>query len=203
LKCVIQRSSGSLPYDPAKLPQVDRIVQSWDFAFGDSGSSSYVVGQVWVRNLANKYLVRQVRGRFDFVETVRQLRLLSAWVEERFPKHASHPKLVENKANGPAVISALRREVGGLIAVEPRGSKEARAHAVAPELEGRNVHLPAPGGVRPRWVEELIEECAAFPNGANDDQVDAMTQALIRLAGGGARHQVRSGGYDPRAFADR
>ena len=27
----------------------------------------------------------------------------------------------------------------------------------------------------------LIEEAAAFPNGANDDQVDATTQALNRL----------------------
>jgi phage terminase large subunit-like protein len=29
-------------------------------------------------------------------------------------------------------------------------------------------------------VNDLIEECAAFPNGAHDDQVDAMTQALLR-----------------------
>jgi phage terminase large subunit-like protein len=27
---------------------------------------------------------------------------------------------------------------------------------------------------------DLIEECAAFPNGKHDDQVDAMTQALLR-----------------------
>jgi len=31
------------------------------------------------------------------------------------------------------------------------------------------------------WVGGFIEECAAFPNGAHDDQVDAMTQALVRL----------------------
>jgi hypothetical protein len=30
------------------------------------------------------------------------------------------------------------------------------------------------------WVNEFIEECATFPNGAHDDQVDAMTQALLR-----------------------
>ena len=29
-------------------------------------------------------------------------------------------------------------------------------------------------------LNDLIEECAAFPNGAHDDQVDAMTQALLR-----------------------
>jgi phage terminase large subunit-like protein len=30
------------------------------------------------------------------------------------------------------------------------------------------------------WANDFIEECAAFPNGAHDDQVDAMTQALLR-----------------------
>jgi len=30
------------------------------------------------------------------------------------------------------------------------------------------------------WVNDFIEECAAFPNGAHDDQVDSMTQALLR-----------------------
>jgi hypothetical protein len=31
------------------------------------------------------------------------------------------------------------------------------------------------------WVHNFVEECAAFPTGAHDDQVDAMTQALIRI----------------------
>ena len=30
----------------------------------------------------------------------------------------------------------------------------------------------------PAWVQKLIEECAVFPNGMNDDQVDALSQAL-------------------------
>ena len=29
-------------------------------------------------------------------------------------------------------------------------------------------------------MNDFIEGCAAFPNGAHDDQVDAMTQALLR-----------------------
>jgi hypothetical protein len=28
--------------------------------------------------------------------------------------------------------------------------------------------------------KDFIEECVQFPNGAHDDQVDAMTQALLR-----------------------
>jgi phage terminase large subunit-like protein len=30
-------------------------------------------------------------------------------------------------------------------------------------------------------VPDFIEECVTFPNGAHDDQVDAMTQALMRF----------------------
>jgi hypothetical protein len=31
---------------------------------------------------------------------------------------------------------------------------------------------------------ELIEECAAFPNGDNDDLVDSTTQAMMRFRSG-------------------
>jgi phage terminase large subunit-like protein len=40
------------------------------------------------------------------------------------------------------------------------------------------VYVPHP--LYAPWVNDFIEECAAFPNGAHDDQVDAMTQALLR-----------------------
>jgi phage terminase large subunit-like protein len=63
--------------------------------------------------------------------------------------------------------------------------------------------LPAPEGTAPRWVKELIEECAAFPNGATDDQVDAMTQALVRMASAGGRAEVRTGRVDPARLFDR
>ena len=39
------------------------------------------------------------------------------------------------------------------------------------------------GYVAPDWVQELIEECALFPNGMNDDQVDALSQALNWVRG--------------------
>jgi predicted phage terminase large subunit-like protein len=49
---------------------------------------------------------------------------------------------------------------------------------VSPLIEAGNVYLPHPDCAP--WIGEFIEECAAFPNGAHDDQVDAMTQALLR-----------------------
>jgi len=60
---------------------------------------------------------------------------------------------------------------------QSRGGKVARAQAIAPLVEAGNVYLPHPDFAP--WVNDFIEECAAFPNGAHDDQVDAMTQALL------------------------
>jgi predicted phage terminase large subunit-like protein len=180
-------------YDPNRpLPHFQRLVQSWDMAFTDTDGSDYVVGQVWGQFGADKYLLRQTRARLEFTETVHAVRELTNWVEERFPGHRGHAKYVEDKANGPAVISTLRHRIPGLIAVDPRGDKVARARAVAPELEAGNIHLPGVAsqdgqgydrGRTPEWVQGFVEECAAFPNSAHDDQVDACSQALMKLAG--------------------
>ena len=95
---------------------------------------------------------------------------------ERWPQ--AHVKLIEDKANGRAVIESLQSEIGGIIAVEPKGGKYSRAQAVLPLLEQGKVYLPQPG--RLPWVNELLAEAQHFPVGAHDDQVDAMTQALAR-----------------------
>lgn len=148
----------------------EEMAQSWDMAFKDTQESAYVVGQVWSRRGAEKFLMDQVRERLDFVETVSAVKALSA----KWPH--TYWKWVEDKANGPAVISVLRQTISGLIPIEPDGSKEARAYAVTPQIEAGNVYLPHP--LIAPWVSTFIEECASFPNGKYNDQVDAMTQAL-------------------------
>jgi hypothetical protein len=75
-----------------------------------------------------------------------------------------------------------------LIAVNPEGGKMAPAQGVSPQVESGNVYLPHPALAA--WVEDLIEETAAFPHGRNDDQVDAMTQALNRLRNTSASYVV-------------
>lgn len=150
----------------------EELIQSWDCAFKDNDDSDYVVGQVWGRVKADKYLLDQVRGRMSFPATITAIKTLSA----KWPR--ARAKLVEDKANGPAVIASLKHDIPGLIAVNPQGGKVVRAQAVSPDVEAGNVYLPDPS-IAP-WVHDFIEECTAFPTGANDDQVDAMTQALAR-----------------------
>ena len=54
-----------------------------------------------------------------------------------------------------------------------------RAAAASPQLESGNWYLPHP--MLAPWVEEFVGECAAFPAGAHDDQVDAWSQGAKRL----------------------
>ena len=154
-------------------PHIDRIIQSWDMAFKGSDTSDFVVGQVWGVAGADTYLLDQARGRWTFTETLAQVRLM----RERWPMTTA--TLVEDKANGTAVIDSLRRTIPGMVPVEPQGGKEARASAVSPLVEAGNVYLPPPS--THLWVGDLIEEAASFPQGSHDDQVDALTQALAYI----------------------
>lgn len=152
----------------------DMLIQSWDLTFSDGKKSDYVVGQVWLKRGAHMYLLDQVRGRWDFPETVRQFEALSA----RWPQALL--KLVENKANGPALIASLSKRIVGIVPEEPRGSKPVRAAAASPLVEAGNVWLPTPE-LAP-WIGEWIEELAGFPNATHDDQVDGAVQAINRMA---------------------
>jgi predicted phage terminase large subunit-like protein len=132
-----------------------------------------VVGQVLAAHGADRYPLDQLRDRLDFPETLLAVRRLSAqWPD-------AQTKLVEDKANGPAVVQSLRHEIGGFVEVNPEGGKESRAAAASPQLESGNWYLPHP--MLKSWMEGFIAECAAFPNGANDDQVDAWSQGAKRL----------------------
>lgn len=167
-------------YEAVEIPEsFDEIIQSWDMAFKDEkaakgGKPDFVAAGVWGRKGANKYRLDEVHERMDFPATCSAvIALSSVW-----PKAAA--KLVEDKANGAAVIATLKSKITGLIAVEPEGGKIVRANAVASEIESGNVFLPHPQ--LKAWTESFIEECAGFPNAANDDRVDEMTQALTRMS---------------------
>ena len=166
-------------YTPSTLPAINefnKLVISWDMTFKETNTSDFVVGQVWGKKGANFYLLDQVRGRMDFVKTRAAFIALSA----KWPK--AHRKLVEDKANGPAIIASLKDTISGIVPITPKESKQARANAVTTFWEAGNVFLPHPD-LAP-WVNrDFIPELLRFPTDAHDDQVDAMTQALNDLKG--------------------
>jgi predicted phage terminase large subunit-like protein len=96
--------------------------------------------------------------------------------------------LIEDAANGPAVCQLLQRQIPGLIAVRPSGSKVSRAHAVAPLLEAGQLAFRSGN-------EALISELLGFPNGAHDDLVDAFCQGVIWLQ---TQHWRSQGKATPR-----
>ena len=168
------KEHGIRHYFPKDLPsKFDKVLCSWDCTFKDTDGTDYVVGQVWGRVGAHSYLLAQIRERMSFTKTVTEVVMLrKAWP-------LSREVLIEDKANGPAVIDTLKAKVAGIIPIEPDGSKLARAHAVTSYWEAGNVWIPHPDTAP--WIKDFVAEVTGFPAAANDDQVDAMTQALRRL----------------------
>lgn len=179
--------------DPARATEDGRIkyvdpdglvgaqwLDSWDTAFKASEDSSWVVGQRWAKQGPNRYLIAQIRGRWSFTQTIKRMELWAkhdSHGESPYGRHV-HKRLIEEKANGAAIIDTLREKISGMKPINPRTSKEARARAVTPEVESGHVYLPHPKDPGNEWVQELLSELRNFPHDANDDQVDSLTQAL-------------------------
>jgi len=71
-----------------------------------------------------------------------------------------------------------------IIMIEVDRDKVARAHATTPLVESGRVYLPEPGTPGSEWLADYLDSMAAFPAGANDDDVDSTTQALNRFVRG-------------------
>lgn len=155
---------------PTALRDQMTIVHTWDTAFKDLKSSSYVVGLVLGFVGGACYVLDYYREHADFPATVRQML-------EMVRRNPSSRILIEDKANGSAIISALQKHLPGIEPVEPRGSKEARAAAVQPFCRAGSVRLPAGAP----WLDDWFEEFEKFPRGTTDDIVDALSQALARM----------------------
>jgi predicted phage terminase large subunit-like protein len=157
------------------------MCQSWDCTFKSHDRTDFVVGQVWGRRAAQFYLLDEVRKQMSFVDTLEAIRMM------RRKWRKASAILIEDKANGPAVDSVLRKEIPGIIMITPEGGKESRANSVSSLFEARNVfhpdpawEIPGPGKERPyAWVDDHITELKNFPTGKWDDRVDCLSQALI------------------------
>ncbi len=153
--------------------KVTREIQSWDTSFKGSDGSDFVVGGHVATSGTEFALTDLVRGRMNFTAAKTAIRAFSG----KHPKALK--KVIEDKANGPALIEDLKREISGLVPYSPKDSKVARLNAVAPIFEAGNFYLPHPDDAP--WVSDYIEELVTFPTGAHDDQVDMTTQALLEL----------------------
>ena len=152
-----------------KLPDNIQLVGiSVDATFKDSDTSDFVAIEVWGKLNGDYYLMDLIKKRMDFPDTLRAVRYMA----DKYPQR--HSILVEDKANGSAIIAMLKHEIGGIVAITPKESKVARANAITGIVEGGNVYLPEYAD----FTGEFVEEFASFPNGVHDDMVDACTQFI-------------------------
>ena len=151
------------------LPEkFDHVVMSVDCAFKANAVNDYVAIGVWGKIGPNVYLIDLIKQRLDFIDTVEAIKSMKL-------KHPSiGAVLVEDKANGSAVISTLRKEIPGIIPITPTDGKTSRVYSITIYIEGGNVYLPRFASFK----DDFISECSAFPNAEHDDQVDQMSQAL-------------------------
>jgi len=152
------------------------FLQSWDCNLKQTKSGSFIVGQVWARSGSARYLVDQVRARVGFTESIAMVKALTG----KWPRAAL--KLVEDEANGPALVDTLKGEIPGFNPPDdkdiyrPKDSKEDRLRSQLPYFEAGNVFIPDPSAAP--WVNDYVEEVVTFPSAPSDDQVDTTTQAL-------------------------
>jgi predicted phage terminase large subunit-like protein len=147
-----------------------RIIQSWDTAFKTGTENDYSVCTTWGIAKTGYYLLFLWRGRVEFPELLRQVSIQAAGGPDAI--------LIEDNASGPSLIQALKSATRfPALAIRVGRDKRARAEAVTPLFEAGKVFVPE----SEPWVQDYIDELAAFPAGSHDDMVDSTTQALNYL----------------------
>lgn len=156
----------------AQLPErFDQTIISVDASFKDTKSSDYVA-----------VLVVGVRGARRFLRNVVNARMdLDATETTILQQHSLYGPisavLIEDAANGPAIVSHLKDKISGVIAVPASGGKIARMVASSPSWQAHNWSLDRCAG----WTGAFVTQVTMFPNARHDDMVDAMTQAEVWL----------------------
>ena len=163
------------------IPPVKYIMQSYDTAFSKNQTADFSAISTWgvFRPTEDSpdclILLDCQKGRWDFPE-------LKEIAMREYTYWECDMVLIEAKASGTPLTQELRRMGIPVVNYSPtRGhDKHSRMHSVAPIFESGMVYAPMK-----TFAEDMIEECASFPFGANHDLCDTMTQALMRFREGG------------------
>jgi predicted phage terminase large subunit-like protein len=158
------------------LPKVfDASCIAIDLSMRDSSDSDNTAIIVMGRKDTNYYVLDLVYGKMDILKQIEAITNIC----DKYPYIRT--KLVEKKANGDAILSLLKRNISGLVPVEPTRevSKEQRIMSTIPEIYAGNVYLPI-HDYCPQ-IKHLLEESSYFPRGRHDDALDAFFYAIDHL----------------------
>ncbi len=173
----ILRAEWWVPWEGDDLPEIEYVIQSWDTAFSTKEKSSYSARTTWgvfrQHGQMNAIVIDMWYDRVTYPE-------LRRIAQEAYYDFEPDAVMIEKKASGQSLLQDLR--IAGIPVIEymPDRDKEARAHASSALLEDGRIYFPSDK----KWAKNLIDICAAFPAGDNDDIVDTCTQAWLRLRKG-------------------
>jgi predicted phage terminase large subunit-like protein len=174
-------------WDKPKPPKCDIIMQSWDTAFTTSTRANYSACTTWgvffdEEEDANRLIMLDaIRGKWDFPT-------LKVHAKRHYDEWEPDICLIEARAAGHSLIYELRQmgiPIQDVVVGRGSGSnpndKISRVNAITDIFASKMVYAPK----IKMWAQEVIEECAAFPAGENDDYVDTVTMAIQRFRQGG------------------
>jgi predicted phage terminase large subunit-like protein len=149
----------------------DMKLISVDCAFKDTATSDYVAIAVIGVKGRKRYVLNVVNEHLDAAATEAEIR------RQRDVHRPISAVLIEDKANGPAVIQRLKINVPGVVEINPQGGKIARMFAAAAEWQAGDWYVDRNAA----WTEPFIQQLTMFPNARNDDMADMMSQASAWL----------------------
>ena len=172
-------------------PACEYIIGSWDCAATAnerSHPSAYTLWGVFKaedptsgKTLNHIILLQAYKARMEFPE-------LKRTAKQFYDEDRPDTLLIENKSAGMQLLQEFRSM--GVPAESFTGSsrgsramsndKIARANMIADVFASRYVWCPPT-----RFADEVMEQCASFPAGEEDDLVDSTVQAMLRFREGG------------------
>jgi predicted phage terminase large subunit-like protein len=171
---IIKRAWLKRRWNKHTLPE--RFDVEWisaDLAFKDTNDP--VAIQHWGYVDGTFYLIRRIAELMDFVKSEQALLAMAA----RSSQSITMAKVVEDKANGSAMISRMRRKVPGFEAFQPQGDKLVRLNAVSPVFASQAVVIP--DETEDPTIEDYVEQLCGFPDVLHDDEADATSQAILHF----------------------
>jgi predicted phage terminase large subunit-like protein len=138
--------------------------------FGNDNTALIAIG----KKGSDFYIIDLVYGNMDIVKQLDE-------ITKFCNKHSYiRQKLIEDKSNGSAVWSLLKRSISGLVPVDPKGiNKEVRIMSMIPEINAGNIYIPDKDICY--WIKPLLNEATFFPKGKHDDALDALQYGIEYL----------------------
>ncbi|MEN0066169.1 MAG: phage terminase large subunit [Myxococcota bacterium] len=173
-------------WDPQRPPfRFDEVAVTIDCTFKATKKADFVSMQAWGRRgWTEYYLLDEVHERLSYTE-------LRQATRDYLTKWRPDATLIEEKANGAALIDDLKHEFPGIVPFIPdrHGDKVSRASVTTVYWAAGNVWLPNPEWAP--WVGDYVAEVCSFPFGTHDDRVDAKVQLFIWW-----KERAQTGGTD-------